>query len=168
MNDSERGRIAEEKAKELGAAIRKACSSEYGALSSSFLCTSVGTLDPPEPLCVTKNESIQDVLELLRDNRIGSVIIVDAENKLTGIFTERDCILKLFKDGVDLAAPIATVMTADPVSQTMDSTIAYVLNLMSHGGFFWLPSTDFSLSSSFCIFARYGASSRSTRAGCST
>ena len=133
---------AEHKAGLLGEALLTACSTQFGALSSDFLCKSIGSNDPKEPLTVSETTSVREVIDRLREHRIGSVVVVDGEGKLTGIFTERDCVLKLFNDGTDLDLPITSVMTGEPVSQTMDSTIAYALNLMSHGGFRHLPIVD--------------------------
>jgi len=38
--------------------------------------------------------------------------------------------------------PIESVMTKDPVCERPETTVAYALNLMSHGGFRHLPIVD--------------------------
>ncbi len=127
----------------LGAAIQKACSTSYGDLSSSFLCRSIGSLNPQHPISVREDASLKEVISVLKKNKIGSVVVTDATGKLSGIFTERDCVLKVLDSGMDLAATkISEVMTKNPVTESPETTIAYALNLMSHGGFRHIPIVD--------------------------
>lgn len=128
---------------ELGELFRKVCQTQFGVLDRSFLCRSIGSLDPKAPIMVSQGTSVHDVLLLLKENKIGVVIIVDDNGVLSGIFSERDALLKVFLSDLDLKkTPIASVMTPDPVSETADGTVAYALNLMSNGGFRHLPIID--------------------------
>lgn len=122
--------------------LRAACAQQMGAVSHSFLCQSVGILDPREPLCVSDDTPLTEVLSMLRTNKIGCVLVTDGSDKLCGIFSERDWILKVAGGSVDSSKSIKEAMTAEPVTQAMDSSIAYALNLMSKGGFRHLPIVD--------------------------
>ncbi len=111
-----------------------------GPISSSFLARSVNTLVNARPLVVDENDSVSAALELLRKERVGCVMVTK-DGSLSGIFTERDCILKVvatYCEGTS-EEPVARFMTKDPVTVAPDSPIAYALNLMSHGGFRHLP-----------------------------
>lgn len=128
---------------ELNAAIRMANEPGFGALSSEFLSKSLSVLGPKTPLCVKEKTSIQEVVSLLQKHSVGSVLILDDEGKLSGIFTERDCLLKVIGKEIDLEqASITSVMTKNPETQKLDGTIAYALNLMSLGGFRHIPLVD--------------------------
>jgi CBS domain-containing protein len=71
------------------------------------------------------------------------VLIVDGAGKLSGIFSERDVLLRILPDYQTLKSkPISEFMTKDPVSQPPDATIGFVLNLMSAGGFRHVPIVD--------------------------
>jgi len=128
---------------ELNAAIRMANEPGFGALSSEFLSKSLSALGPKTPLCVTEKASIKEVIELLQKFSVGSVLILDEQGKVSGIFTERDCLLKVIGKEFNLnKTAITDVMTKNPETQKLDGTIAYALNLMSLGGFRHIPLVD--------------------------
>lgn len=127
----------------IAAAINKACRASFGVLDTTFLCRSISVLEPRKPLCVAKDATLESVVSMLQSNRIGCVMITDASGKLTGIFSERDALLKVIHQFEAVRAkPISDFMTKDPVAQTPDSTIGFVLNLMSTGGFRHMPIVD--------------------------
>jgi CBS domain-containing protein len=128
---------------ELNAAIRMANATGFGALSSEFLAKSLGVLNPKTPLCVPETAAISEVVSLLQKYSVGSVLVLGADGKLKGIFTERDCLLKVIGKNLEISTtPITAVMTANPETQKLDGTIAYALNLMSLGGFRHIPLVD--------------------------
>jgi CBS domain-containing protein len=128
---------------ELNAAIRMANEPGFGALSSEFLSKSLSVLGPKTPLCVTEKSSVKEVIELLQKFSVGSVLILDEQGKVSGIFTERDCLLKVIGKEINLnKTAITDVMTKNPETQKLDGTIAYALNLMSLGGFRHIPLVD--------------------------
>ena len=121
-------------------AIRNACSKSFGVLDSNFLCQSISILEPASPLCLRGTDSVRSVVEHLKSQRVGCVLIVDVAGKLEGIFSERDYILKVYGVSKDEAIePISTYMTKDPIAVEPVATIAYALNLMSQGGFRHIP-----------------------------
>jgi CBS domain-containing protein len=124
-------------------AIADACRANFGALDAQFLCRSVSSLEPRTPITVRESETIEAVLRVLRAEKIGCVVVVNDQGKLSGIFSERDVVLKLSSDLAKwLPRPIAELMTKDPVCQSPDTTVAFCLNLMSSGGFRHLPIVD--------------------------
>ncbi len=69
-----------------------------------------------EPVTVTPDTPIRDVLEQMKTLRIGSVVIVaaDAPGQPVGIFTERDVLDRIALGGIPQDAPIAEAMTPSP------------------------------------------------------
>lgn len=142
MNSDDRKKVVGNEDK-ISAAIKLACESSFGVLKTNFMCHSLSILEPPEPLCLTEDATLLDAIQLLQTNKIGSVLIVNQQGVLIGIFTERDCILKVLGHNIDLAStPVKDLMTPDPVVEKIDSSIAFALNLMSEGGFRHLPLVD--------------------------
>ncbi len=92
---------------------------------------------PGKALSVDPKATIGQVLQLLRSERTGGVLIC-REGVLVGVFTERDA-LKLMVNGCDFNAPIATVMTAKPVSVHANETVASAIHKMASGGYRRLP-----------------------------
>jgi CBS domain-containing protein len=96
-------------------------------------------LRPRPPLAVPIGAPLADAVRLMRENRVGCVLIVDGA-RLAGIVTERDLLMKL--QGADLHRPVDELMTRDPETLHPDDPIAYALNLMSDGGFRHVPLVD--------------------------
>lgn len=124
-------------------ALRIACERRMNLLDTAYLCQSVGGLPSRSFGTVTEVATMGAVVTRLRELSSGCVMVVDAGGMLIGIFSERDLVQK-----VDLLAPgaagrsVGEVMTRDPITVTADATVAYALNLMSHGGFRHLPVID--------------------------
>ena len=117
--------------------------SQYGALDSAFLSRSISTLNAPPAVKISESTSIRDAILTLKSNKIGCLVITDHTGKLTGIFSERDVVLKICESNIDTAkTPITSVMTRDPIAEPPDTTIAFALNLMSQGGFRHIPIID--------------------------
>jgi len=125
-------------------AIRLACDRKLGVLDQSFLCQTVGVLNPGKPVCVPPDQSLSSVVSMLNEKNVGSVLITaPSSGELLGIFTERDCVRRTLPHfSVHAESPISLLMTKDPIAQTPDITVAFALNLMSQGGFRHLPLVD--------------------------
>jgi CBS domain-containing protein len=109
----------------------------------TVLCQSIGSIGLKTPLTVRPDTSVHACVELLQKNRIGSLIITDSQDKVCGIFTERDCVLKVMGKITDLnVVEVRDVMTPNPVRETPEATLAFALNLMSNGGFRHIPIVD--------------------------
>lgn len=124
-------------------AINTACKTSFGVLDTNFLCRSVSVLQPHKPLSVKPDDSVEAVIQLLRSNKVGCVLVSDNAGKLVGIFSERDVLLKVIEGyPKNKDHPVSEYMTPDPVTQQPDATIGFVLNLMSTGGFRHMPILD--------------------------
>src|SRR5262249_62255567 len=59
----------------------------------------------PSPVCCTNHTSLPDVARMMRDHDCGAVPVVDAGdavgNKLVGIVTDRDIVVRSLADGAD-------------------------------------------------------------------
>ena len=96
-------------------------------------------LDPRRPLALPPSASVRDSIRMMREHRIGCLLVVE-DDRLAGIITERDLLLKL--DQADLGHPVREYMTPDPEVLTLDDPIVYALNKMSVGGFRHVPLVD--------------------------
>ena len=100
----------------------------------------VGSAYPDQPLAATTNESVGQVLQLLRAQRTGAVLICEGE-KLVGILTERDA-LKLMASGADFTKPVSEVMSREPTTILSTATVGEAIRVMSEGGYRHLPIVD--------------------------
>ena len=96
-------------------------------------------LQPPSPLALSPQALVRDAIRLMREHRVGCLLVV-ADERLIGIITERDLLLKLEVGGLDRA--VSELMTPDPEVLGLDDPIVYALNKMSVGGFRHVPLVD--------------------------
>jgi CBS domain-containing protein len=102
----------------------------------------IGTCDPRPAICVNPRTSVADAIMLMKEHATGCVLVV-ADGRLTGIFTERDVLFRVAGARLDPAeTEVAAVMTPDPETLGMGDALAWVLNLMAVGGFRHVPIVD--------------------------
>lgn len=106
----------------------------------SLASEGVGSAYPDQPLAASADESIGQVLELLRAQRTGAVLICEGP-KLVGILTERDA-LKLMAAEADLNRPVRDVMSSRPATISATATVGDAIRVMSEGGYRHLPIVD--------------------------
>ena len=110
-----------------------------GRLHELILEDPLSQLNAPEPICLRGDDSVGRAVDLMRKHRYGSVLVVDGDRKLRGIFTERD-LLKLSRDqGARRELALEGVMTVRPKTLREEDTIAHALNRMAVGGYRHLP-----------------------------
>ena len=89
---------------------------------------------------VTPSTSVAQIAEQLRQRRIGSVLVLDAEGKVAGIVSERDLVYALATHGAEaLALEASRVMTRNVVTCDPDDSIDQVMGAMTRGRFRHLP-----------------------------
>lgn len=92
-----------------------------------------------QPLMVAPTTPVREVLRLLADNKVGCVVVAE-ENKLVGIFTERDVLLKLGEKAGELGGrPVSEFMTGKVESLPSTAKIAFAVHRMDMGGFRHVP-----------------------------
>ena len=100
----------------------------------------LAAIDAPGCLTVAPDAAIRDVLRQMRDRREAAVLITEGD-RVVGIFTERDALLKLAgRPSVDGA--IRDVMTTDPVVLRAEDSLAVAIQKMAIGGFRHIPLVD--------------------------
>lgn len=95
-----------------------------------------GVCSRDDVVCVIAEDRLGEVIRLMAERRIGAVIVIDKSGRTTGIFTERDLLLKaadLETLGPDI--PVSQVMTSGVVSVQSDATVVEVADLMLDCGF---------------------------------
>ena len=109
------------------------------ALDNRTLQEPLQLLNPRSPLTVAPAATLRQAIEIMREHHVGCVLVAE-NDRLIGILTERDLLLKL--EGADLGRPVSDLMTADPETLSPDDPIAWALNRMSVGGYRHVPLVD--------------------------
>jgi CBS domain-containing protein len=116
------------------------------AFDTALLREPVSVLPSRRALTVSPHTTVTEAMRLMKSEHFSCVVITDdgtRNSKLTGIFTERDVLFRVVDRGRNPAAlPIGEVMTPDPETLSLRSTVASALNMMSVGGFRHIPVVD--------------------------
>ncbi|MFC4213465.1 CBS domain-containing protein [Pedobacter lithocola] len=93
-------------------------------------------------ISVNKNISVLDALKVMTDKNISAVLVMDDE-KLSGIFTERDYARKIILQGKSSKDTlIEEVMTPNLISITLSDTIDKCMEIMTEKHIRHLPIVE--------------------------
>jgi len=92
-------------------------------------------------ITVTKNVTVRECIEILSKRHVGSIVVVDDENRCKGIFTERDAI-RVVAQNLPLNAPIEIIMTKNVRTINEDASFDEVKRIMKFYKIRHLPVVD--------------------------
>ena len=91
---------------------------------------------------VSPETPVLEAVRLMSDERVGAVTVT-REGKLSGIFTERDLMIRVVLEGRDPGVTrVGDVMTAQCISAKNDMSMGEALQLMTERHFRHLPVVD--------------------------
>lgn len=92
---------------------------------------------------VSPDDSVQSAIELMVENDQGSVIVVDPDDKVVGIFTERD-VLRRYLTSQDkfLYLKVSEVMSSPVTTVSIETPVAEALAIMNRKNIRRLPVVD--------------------------
>ena len=106
----------------------------------------LSVLPVQQAITLPPHASVTQAVRVMQREHRGCIIVTSdgtTGSKLVGIFTERDVLFRIVDKGRNPATlPIGDVMTPDPETLPVKSTVAYALNMMSVGGFRHIPVVD--------------------------
>ncbi|MCA9899097.1 MAG: CBS domain-containing protein [Anaerolineales bacterium] len=113
------------------------------ALQDRLIEDTIGALSPRAPITVDVTASLAKAIHQMNMHRIGCLLVTDAQDKLVGIFTEKDVLHRVVGLVEDMeTAVIADYMTPNPVALKADLPIAQALHEMHVHGFRHIPLID--------------------------
>lgn len=93
----------------------------------------------PRIVAVPENISVLDALKVMTDKNISAVLVMENQ-KLSGIFTERDYARKIILQGKSSKDTLINeAMTANPITINFSDTIDYCMELMTEKHIRHLP-----------------------------
>jgi CBS domain-containing protein len=129
--------------KDLFHSIQSACVLGVQLIPPTILCDSIGSLGLKDPFVVAPETPLAECFALMQQHHVGSVLITGQDGRLQGIFTERDCLMKVAGKLSSLEnRTVSEFMTKNPIRERPDASLAFALNLMSNGGFRHVPIVD--------------------------
>ncbi|MET0136010.1 MAG: CBS domain-containing protein [Kibdelosporangium sp.] len=88
----------------------------------------------PDPVCVREGSTVREAAQLLAEAGVGAMPICGADNRLKGMVTDRDIVVKVLAEGKDPRAvkvselaqgEVVTIGADDEVTQIMDTMSKY-------------------------------------------
>ena len=99
---------------------------------------------PEDTVITTRPDAqISEAAAVLSEKKIGALIVSDTGNSADGILSERDIVREVGRRGAGcLDHPVSELMTANPVTCSMDTSIENIMGSMTSGRFRHMPITD--------------------------
>lgn len=88
-----------------------------------------------EPVTCAPDTPLLDALRTMRELRVGSMVVVDAQRKPLGIFTLNDLLGRVVLPGIPTDVPISDVMSAEPVALLPSAPAYEAAMAMARAGF---------------------------------
>lgn len=90
----------------------------------------------------TTNATVFDALKMMAEKNIGALMIIE-EEKLLGIFSERDYARKIVLQGkASHDTPVSEIMTKEVITVSSNDSLEHCMNLMSKNKVRHLPVVD--------------------------
>jgi CBS domain-containing protein len=116
---------------------------ERRVFDARLLQAPLTVLSSRSPIVCAESTSIADAMHAMQEQHRGCVLVTadgTTTSELTGIFTERDIMLRVIQRGRNPATiPLREVMSRNPERLPMSAQVAWVLNMMAVGGFRHVP-----------------------------
>lgn len=104
---------------------------------------SITTWMTVDVVVVDPEKTVHEACAIMVDRRIGSLVIIDEENRPVGIFTERDSLYKVSGKGLDVKTTrIKDVMSTDMKTARTEESFKNVYNMMTAYKIRHLPIVD--------------------------
>lgn len=89
---------------------------------------------------VSRETPIEEVAVTLNEKRIGAIVVTSLEGRIAGIFTERDLVRCVARDGAAvLSKPVSSAMTTTVTRCTEETSLNDLMEIMSSGRFRHVP-----------------------------
>ena len=96
-----------------------------------------------DPVMLPPNATVKEACRVMRDRRVGAVLITDGDRRLVGIFTGRDAVHRVLAEGKSaVRTTLGDVMTANPKTMPSDKLAIEALRLMEDCRCRHLPIVD--------------------------
>lgn len=104
---------------------------------------SLGEICTPSVITIHHDASIQEAAARMRQNHVGSLVVLDGDARPLGIITDRDIVLSVVAAGLEpLKTKVGDTMTQDALVVNLATNVSAALQLMKAKGVRRLPVVD--------------------------
>ena len=115
----------------------------HNRIERSLMEDPVRMIQAKKPVTVRPSTTVHETIQIMLARDIGALLVVDGNDKLLGIFSERDLLTRiagLIENYADM--PIEKFMTPKPETVTASDTLAFALHKMDVGEYRHMPIVD--------------------------
>jgi CBS domain-containing protein len=91
---------------------------------------------------IRPEQTLKEAIDVLAQHNIGALLVLDANDALVGILSERDIIRHIARDEQALGQPISAIMTSDVITGRQQDDLQSVMATMTERRFRHLPIMD--------------------------
>ncbi len=107
------------------------------------LAAPVRTIMPPAPSSCSPDDTLNRAAQIMWDRNVGSVPVLDGNQRLVGILTDRDICMAAYTRGLPTQAmTVASVMATDVTPCSPEDSIGHVARLMAEKQIRRVPVLD--------------------------
>jgi CBS domain-containing protein len=116
---------------------------ELREIRGALVNDTIAVLGPAAPVCLPASATVREAVEAMLARRQAGVLVVDADGRLRGIFTERDVLTRVVGRGLEAGTTrLEAVMTREPEALRPADRVAYAVHAMSVAGYRTVPLVD--------------------------
>ena len=105
----------------------------------SVYTQAVSSLSSRAPIVASPTDTVADAARIMTAQRVSSVMIVDEDQKLCGLITDRDLRSRVVAEALDFSTPAAAIMTTEIESVSAESLVFEAIMLMTTHNIHHLP-----------------------------
>lgn len=94
------------------------------------------------PACCSPDTTVQDAGKLMSEHDCGCLPVVDGDNKVLGVITDRDIACRCVAEGKEPSTPVSEVMTPQPTCCSADEDVDAAGRIMSEAQVRRVPVVD--------------------------
>jgi CBS domain-containing protein len=81
---------------------------------------------------IAPDSTIRAAVNLMKQERVGSLVVIDPNRRLLGVLSERDVIHSLASEGAELLSrPVDSIMRTDGPVVRLEDTVQFAMQLMT-------------------------------------
>lgn len=96
----------------------------------------------PKLVMALPSASLQEAVDLMRNEKSGYVIVADEHSKIVGMFTEREVLMKAMVRGVSWKEPVSKFMRTDVHTLKKSDTVGDAIHAMEKFSIRHVPLVD--------------------------
>ena len=95
------------------------------------------------PVTLPVTATVKEACRMMRDKRVGAILVTESDGRLAGLFTGRDAVGRVVAEALDPATTsLGAVMTGQPDTLKPHASAIDALRMMQDGGYRHMPIMD--------------------------